>query len=243
MEILLNNNDVRKYRQLSKQINNDNFNGHVRTIQFNQLSEVLGNALHYDFFNYLANSWTTQSGTFTVDSTTQITAAGIDLSTWSDYAIKINSTVFVIVETATFGGVDTVLTVTGYDLPTTITNLEYKTENNYIKLLNGTAYTYENNTISFEGLRPFLTWHFLTSYLVDGDLKQADVGNKNIIGDLYTNISQNTIKAAKSEYLENAIRSRNNIVQYLDTERSDFEKWIYSGAEKENLLNYNMMVV
>jgi len=194
MRLLINITDVRKYKQIGKQINADSFNGHVRTVQENQLTELLGKDLSYALFDYLNNNWTLSGETFERVSDTEIKAINVDLSGWNDYSIRLNKGLFLIAESANFDGTDTILTVTGNNLsntvdeygvlqlkyvPDTITSVEHKVDNSYTLLLNG------DEAENYNGLRPFLSWHFAVSYLVDGSLKQNDVGNINVTGDLF----------------------------------------------------------
>lgn len=242
MRILINISDVRKYRQLSKQVNSDSFSGHARTIQQNQLSELLGIELFTDFINFLDSGFTNYAGTFTIDSATKITVSGADVSSWVNYSLRLNNDTFVVVDSAVFGGVDTVLTVSGYDLPTNVTTLDFSTENKYTKLLNGETYTNSNgNFVLFYGLRPYLCWHFLSAYLVDGSMKQSDLGNINILGENFTGASSFQLKESKSEYLQNTIRQSNFIKEYLNQKESDFQLW--KSTTKENIVNYDFFIV
>ena len=74
MRPLINITDVRQFGELSKQKNADNFAARVRNVQDNQLQDLFGDILMYDFFNYLDNNWLSFGGAFTRDSTVQITA-------------------------------------------------------------------------------------------------------------------------------------------------------------------------
>jgi len=243
MKLLINIQDVREYRQLSNQVNSDNFEGHVRTVQRNQFQELTGRSLFYDFFNFLDTGWTNPSYTFTRDSVSQITVTGQDLSLWVDYSLKLDSDTFVIVIGAAFGGADTVLTVAGYDLPATIAVMEYRTENEYTKLLNGTVYSKVlGETVQYFGLRAFLAWHFLSSYLTDGNLKQSDMGNINVVGDLFSGASSTQLKNAKSEYLQNATREQNYITEYLNDNYEDFPLWD-QGVTEENIMRNDFMII
>ena len=241
MKILLTISDVRQYRQLSKQVNTDSFEGHVRSVQQNQLCELLNPALCYDFFNFLDNGFSSYTGTWSRDSVNQITIVGADVSSWVNYSLKINDNIFVIVSSAIFGGIDTILTVTGYDLPTTITTLSYSTENKYVKLLNGDTYIYDSNIIQYNGLRPFLVWHLLSSYLVDGSLKQADLGNINIMGEHFTGASQGLIREAKSEYLQNSTREQNHISKYLNSNITTYNLW--ESTSQKNITTFDFMII
>jgi len=241
MKLLTTIEDIRKYRQLGKQLNSDNFDGRVREVQENELTELLGRPLAYDFFDFLDNNWTVSSETFGRDSITQITASGVDLSTWVNYSLRINNSVFVIVTTAVFGGVDTVLTVTGYDLPETLSNVEFSTENKYIKLLNGTSYDYNSETIQFNGLRAFITWKFLAIFLSDANVKHSDTGNFSITSQNFQRPSNAVVNASRSTYLQNSTREENAIIDYLNEKSTDFSLW--NSKNSENLENYSMIVI
>lgn len=246
MKLLITIDDIRKYRQLGKQLNTDNFEGRVREVQENELTELLGRALSYDFFNELDNNWSVQTGTFTRDSDYQFTATGVDLSAWANYALRINDTtnnkeVFVIVKTAVYGGADTIITVEGYILPSELTTIEYKAENKYIKLLNGTSYTLDSQTINFNGLRPFIAWKLLAIFVSDGTIKHSDVGNFSITSPNFTQPNTGDKKAAKSTYLQNSVREENNIIDYLNENSTDFPLW--ESTNNENIENFNFFVV
>ena len=234
MRILLKIADVRKYRQLGKQ--SDGFDGFVRTIQQNQLTELLTPKLTYDFFNFLETGFTNFVGTFEYISETQFRVVGVDVSSWTDYSLRINNEVFVIVKSAVFDAVDTIVTITGYDLPATITTVDFSLENKYIKLLNGTVY----DSQSFEGLRPFLSWNFISAHLTDGSLKQSDVGNFNILGDNFQRPGTGQINEAKSDYSQNILRENNKIIAYLNFS-DEYDLWISSVEEDINGLSIFML--
>lgn len=239
MKILISISDVRKYRQLAKQINQDNFDGITREIQENELTELLGDALSYDFFNYLDNGWNIQTGTFVKNNNYQFTATALDLSAWTGYALKINDDTFVIVKTAIFGGADTIITVEGYALPETLATIEYRLDNNYIRLLNGGIYTVGGNTIKYNGLRPFISWKFLAIYTVEGRVKHSDVGNVTIMPE--NRPSERDLNSAKSTRLQNSLREYNRIVNYLNENQINFHLW-YNKSD-ENITNLEMIII
>lgn len=241
MKLLTTINDIRKCRQLGKQLNSDNFEGRVREVQDNELTELLGRPLAYDFFNFLDTGFSAQAGTFTRDSDYQLTATALDLSTWADYSLRINDDVFVIVESAIFGGVNTIITVKGYILPETLTTIEYSAENKYIKLLNGTIYTYDSKTISFNGLRPFVSWKLLAIFTEDGTIKHSDVGNFSITSPNFQSPSFGDKRAARANYLQNSTREENRIIDYLNENSTDFPLW--DSTSNENVEQFNFTVI
>lgn len=247
MKLLTTINDIRQYRQLGKQLNDVNFQGRAREVQDNELTELLNQALAFDFFDFLdnADNWTTQAGTFTRDSDFQFTASNLDLSSWADNSLRINnsdnSTVFVVVKTAVFSSPNTVITVEGYVLPITLTTIEFSIENKYVKLLNGESYTKDSDTIQFNGLRPFIAWKFLAIFLSDGSVKHSDTGNFSITSSNFERPSNASISASRSTYLQNSTREENNIIDYLNEKSTDFPLWDSKG--QENIENYNFIVI
>jgi hypothetical protein len=246
MRLLTTNSDIRKFRQLGKQVNDDNFDARVLEVQTNELTELLNRALSYDFFDFLDNGFTLQAGTFTRDSDYIFTAAGADLSGLAGNSLRINDTtnnteVFVIVSTAVFGGVDTIITVTGYILPQLISTVEFSTETKYINLLNGESYTKDNETIQYFGLRGFISWKFLAIFLSDANVKHSDTGNFAITSPNFQRPSNADKVSARSTYLQNSVRSENDIISYLNEKSSDFTLWDSKGTE--NIESYNIIVI
>lgn len=242
MILLITNSDVRNYRQLGKQLNEDNFSGRVREIQENELTELLNPALAYDFFNFLDNGYTNQAGTFTRDSDRQFTASTLDLSTWVGYSVKINDSYFGIVKTAAFGGTDTVITLTDESpvLPDSITTLAYSTETKYIDLLNGTTYESSGKTVRYNGLRPFISWNLLAIFVMDGTIKHSDVGNFKIKSVNFDAPSVGDKHAAKSIYLQNSTREENRIIDYLNEESTTYDLW--DSKCEENTQRFNFFI-
>ncbi len=239
---LINISDVRKYRQLGKQVNIDSFNGHLRTVQETILTPLLGRSLSYDFFNYLKNGFTDVNETYEYISADTFKILASDKTNLLNFALKINNTIFVKVIEATFDSTDTIIKVSGYDLSSPITSVFYSSETKYVDLLNGTIYITNNETIEFTGLRPFLSWHLLVSYLVDGSLKQSDVGNIQILGDNFQKSSQSDVKIAKSDYLQNATVEYNNIIEYLSNNTNIYTLYKNNNT-KQNLSDYDFFIV
>ncbi len=255
-QILVTNTDLRKLRQLGKQVNIDNFTARAREIQTNEFTELLGAALIFDFFNFLENGFTLSNDTFVRTSDTQITATGVDLSSWVDNSLKLNNGIYVLVTAAVFSGGNTLITVIGNNLtnetdengvllikylPDTLTTIAFSTENKYTKLLNGTSYTKDSDTIQYNGLRFFIGWKFLAIFTMDGTIKHSDVGNFSITGQSFRSPSAGEINASKSTYLQNSTREENHIIDYLNEKSTDFILW--DSKNNENIQNYNMIVI
>ena len=242
MNQLINISDVRKYRQLGKQINADSFAGHVLTIQENELTELLGDAFSYDMFNFLENGFTDVNETYEYVSSNTFKVLDADKTNLLNYSLKINDNIFVIITSAVFDSTDTLITVSGYELSATINSVSYSEETKYILLLNGTTYTKNNNLVKFKGLRPLLVWNLLISLLIDGSLKQSDIGNFQILGDNFQKSNQADIKIAKSEYLQNATRENNKIIDYLSNNTNIYT--LYQNNESQrNISDFDFFII
>ena len=250
MRLLINLNDIRKYSQFSKEANTTARNGHIFSVQENQLQGLLKPALYYDLFNYLNNDWLSDATVYERVNDTQIKAIGVDLSAFAGYALRIDNSTFVTVKSAVFG-IDTVLTVEGNNLtneensvkyvPDTFTTIEYKDNSDYLKLLNGTTYIYNRKINYFNGLRPYLIWHFLNVYLILGDNKQADVGNISLIDESFMATGGGNKKQIGAQYLQNATQQENLIIQYLNEESSTFANW--EGDTKSAITQFNISFI
>lgn len=250
MRLLINLNDIRKYSQFSREADATARNGHVFSVQENQLQGLLKPALYYDLFNYLNNDWLSNATVYERVNDTQIKAVGVDLSAFVGYALRIDNSTFGTVKSAVFN-VDTILTVEGNNLtneensvkyvPDTFTTIEYKDNSDYLKLLNGTTYMYNSKLNYFNGLRPYLTWHFLNVYLILGDNKQADVGNISLIDDSFMATGGGNKKQIGAQYLQNATQQENLIIQYLNEESSTFENW--EGDTKSAITQFDISFI
>jgi hypothetical protein len=242
MTQLINNADVRKYRQLGKQTDTTNFDGHVKTIQENELTELLGEELSYDLFNFLNNGFTDVAETYEFINVNSFKILNSDKTLLINCSLKINNTIFVKVSDAYLDDADTIIEVIGYDLSNTISSVAYSTETKYMNLVNGIVYIKNGNPINFKGLRPFLIWNLLVSYLVDGSLKQSDVGNFQILSDTFQKSNNNDIKIAKSEYLQNATREGNKIIAFLSNNTNIYTLY-NNNTDKQNISDFDFFIV
>ena len=98
----------------------------------------------------------------------------------------------------------------------------------YLKLVNGTNYTYDGDTVQYFGLKPYLTFHWLAINTREGDNFATDYGNAMFSNNPQDNlIKTTTAKLDKlvSSYVKEATSYRNNIVQYLNDNDTDFPTW------------------
>ena len=225
--ILITINDVRQYRQISKQVNADNFTAYARSIQRRQLSDLLGKPLYTDLQKWIATGWANEAATsFRKDSAYTFTALGADLSTLATKDIKISTEVFNVLS-AVYDSTDTLVTVSeARELPNTIATVESKAASVYTSLLNGAEYTNtDGDDVQYYGLRAFLAWHWLSMYTTDGTLKQADAGNVNFTDSVYNLADGAQLKRAKDVYLSESVSAGNDIIEYMDANESAFGLW------------------
>ena len=101
-----------------------------------------------------------------------------------------------------------------------------RTSGIYAELLNGKEYTYDGDTISFYGVKPFIIYHWLAIEVNAGDLFHSAYGNISF----NNNPQQNFVPAknAKEEvrrYQENAVMYANDIRQFLNEFSSTYPLW------------------
>lgn len=243
MRLLTTITDIRKQRQLGKQLNDDNFEARVLEIQINELTELLNPALTYDLFNFLDNGFSNHTGTYTRLADRQFKAIAQDLTTWVGYSLRINNVEFGIIKTAVLNGVDTDITLTDESeiLPDTISTVDYSTETKYINLLNGSDYEFEGNKIRYFGLRAFIGWKLLATFVLDGSIKHSDIGNFSIKSMNFDLPNTGDKYAAKSIYLQNSTREENKIINYLNENSSSFPLW--NCKIDENIQSYSINVI
>ena len=243
MRLLITITDIRKQRQLGKQLNDDNFEARVLEIQLNELTELLNPALTYDLFDFLDNGFTNQPGTYTRTSDKVFKAVSQDLTVWIGYSLRINNTEFGIIKTAVLNGADTDITLTDESetLPDSISTIDYSTETKYINLLNGADYELYGNTIRYFGLRAFIGWKLLATFVLDGSIKHSDVGNFSIKSMNFDIPNTGDKYAAKSIYLQNSTREENKIINYLNENSTLFPLW--NCKNDENIQSYSINVI
>ncbi len=115
----------------------------------------------------------------------------------------------------------------------------------YIALVDGKTYTYNNETVEYFGLKPFLTFHWLGINIREGDIYMSDYGNINFDDnpqDNMTKISQKTIDNINSGYMKSVISYSNNIVRFLNENSSDYPEWI-SKNDNKNKTSFNILTV
>lgn len=104
----------------------------------------------------------------------------------------------------------------------------------YIDLVNGVEYEYNEDTIDYFGLKPFMSYHWLALNLREGDYFAVDYGNvafQDNEQDNMTKLEQKKIDRINSSYYKNITSYRNNIVQFLNEKDDVYPEW---NSKKEN---------
>lgn len=101
-----------------------------------------------------------------------------------------------------------------------------RTSGIYKTLLDGETYTFENETIEYYGIKPFLIYSWLALATRRGDTFIATHGAVN-----FTNNPQQHFETSKdkqriaAEYAETAQGYANDIIKYLNENNSDYPLW------------------
>lgn len=112
----------------------------------------------------------------------------------------------------------------------------------YIDLINGKEYVNDSGeTVTFFGLKPFLSWHFLAGLMVDGSMKLSDIGNINATGNNFDLASGENEKISRGVYLQNAQKYYNEIVVFLDANYSDYPLW--DVKNKEDITSFDISFI
>jgi hypothetical protein len=95
----------------------------------------------------------------------------------------------------------------------------------YVTLLNGENYTYNDETVYYPGLKPFLIWSWLINLPIDGNVHHTQSGEVSYLREVTQMPSKYQINQVLEDYKTNALNERNNIVQYLNTKRATYPLW------------------
>lgn len=98
----------------------------------------------------------------------------------------------------------------------------------YTDLVDGKEYVYDNETIFYFGIKPFLSYHWLALNMREGNVRQADYGNvvfDDNPQDNMVSVSQKQIDRVNAHLMTNVTSYRNNIVRFLNENDSEYEQW------------------
>ena len=99
------------------------------------------------------------------------------------------------------------------------------TDINYATLLNGVEYTYNNQTILYSGLKPFLVWAWLAKLPLEGNLHHTQSGDVSYLRDITASPSKSVMNQALENYKQNKLVERNKIIQFLNTNPNTYPLW------------------
>lgn len=111
--------------------------------------------------------------------------------------------------------------------------------NDYQNLLNGTTYTYNSQTIKFEGVKPCLVYYAYARMIKS---QQVNVAPHSVVQKLTPQsqpVSASMIKIQVDDALSMAGVYQNEILQFLDTEQSTYPLWTERGSEIVRTTSFN----
>lgn len=115
----------------------------------------------------------------------------------------------------------------------------------FITLVDGGEYEYDNDLIDYSGIRAYLAYHWLGLNVRQGDFFQAEYGNIQFNDnpqDNMTKLSSKDIDRINADYMTVATNFRNEIVQYLNENSTDFPTW-KGKDENESTTSFNILTV
>lgn len=121
-----------------------------------------------------------------------------------------------------------------YDLMTKFTDSGDAMYTKYQELINGKAYTYNSNTVYFSGLAPMVAYHALARFLVNNPVNITRFGVVQKVNPQSEPISIAAIQAVVHELRSAAISYQNELIQFLETNITDYPLYNTGGAS-ENL--------
>ena len=114
----------------------------------------------------------------------------------------------------------------------------------YDVLINGTTYLYNSKTITYYGLRPFLSFQFAIYAVEENDLFIGNTGNHAYNSDpqdLRERMSASQKKSITSNYQSSSIQYQNDIIKFLNEKESDYPLW--EGDNQKPLTQYQTIIV
>jgi hypothetical protein len=109
----------------------------------------------------------------------------------------------------------------------------------YQDLLNGVTYTYNSQTIKFEGVKPCLVYYAYARMIKN---QQVNVAPHSVVQKLTPQsqpVSASMIKLQVDDALSAAVVYQNEIIQFLDTKSTDYPLWTERGSEIVRKTSFN----
>jgi hypothetical protein len=112
----------------------------------------------------------------------------------------------------------------------------------YTELINGKSYVNsDNETVTYFGLKSFLSWHVIARLLADGNIKYSDLGNTNVTGENFSLSNPEDATAARKEAFANATNFQNNIIDFLDANTDTYTLWESKNKAEESDIYFNFL--
>jgi hypothetical protein len=101
-----------------------------------------------------------------------------------------------------------------------------RTDGVYADLLNGKSYTYQNQTIQYYGLKPYLCYLWLAIGCREGDLFMSNYGAIEFVNNPQQNFESSKAKERiATNYIQTAQDYANDIIKFLNENKSDYPIW------------------
>lgn len=111
----------------------------------------------------------------------------------------------------------------------------------YNVLLTGEPYTYNNETVFFDGIKPFLVWAWLSKLPLEGNVHHTQSGDVSYMREVTSQPNKAALSQAKENYKKNILIERNKIIQYLDTKSDNFPLWVPKNKQNESNYQFNII--
>jgi hypothetical protein len=116
------------------------------------------------------------------------------------------------------------------------------TDVKYTDLINGKKYLDSNNkTITYFGLKPFLSWHLIAGLLSDGSINYQDLGITKAEGENFTLANPEESLAARKEAFSDGTNYENNIIDFLDSNTATYTLWESKNKAEESDIYFNFL--
>jgi hypothetical protein len=100
----------------------------------------------------------------------------------------------------------------------------------YETLRSGGTYTYNSQTIQFDGIIPMLSYYSLARFVQNNSIHITRMGVVSKTTDQSTQIDQRTIQALVNELKGAALMYQNQVIQYLENNINTFPIWNTGGG-------------
>lgn len=115
-----------------------------------------------------------------------------------------------------------------------------KTETKYANLIHGCSWTYNSQTVYYNGLKPFLSYSWLILYGLEGNVQHTNAGNYTF--DPETGLPLKTIdrNQSVSSYRTEQSIERNNILLFLNNNTATYTLWQSKSRENptRNIIDF-----